>query len=280
MLPKQRNFVFATYTILEVVRDHPERAYPQAIAKILGVNKSSALRRFRSMEKAGLIKKTLRTSSNQYAITKQGKEFLSFKKVALKGVGTATLSSLFRFHHLLFRLPVIEGKLDASLLQGKGFKVRKRGFVNGWEAAFGKSSVFYAGSAFLVFPKPFYSSSLSKAVEQAIVEVEGVGGKLKRLFPALELHDRSELCRQQMALKGGFTKWIPEGFNFKGDRLIIDFSTGEAEVETYGKFSVESMMNVAGFLDEVGKGEFERLFKDLKEFMQKPSVPSERLEIG
>jgi hypothetical protein len=145
---------------------------------------------------------------------------------------------------------LVEGKVEQEALVGKGFVGRKRGFLSGWEARFPHCKVFYAGSSFLVFPTPFYASSLTEAVERGLELAESTGKLLSKRFPQVELHYRMEVCRQQMALKGGFTKWIPEGFSFVGDNLIVDFSTGEAEVETYGKFTVDAMLKLCNFLDD------------------------------
>jgi hypothetical protein len=139
-------------------------------------------------------------------------------------------------------------------LSDKGFTARKRGFMKGFEKKIRGVAVFWSGSSFLLFPDPIHAKSALEAVELGFALSERVGKELEAWFPGLELFCRAEVCRQQLALKGGVTKWIPDKFSFQGERLIIDFSTGEAEIETFGKFSVEGMLNVAEFLDEVAKG--------------------------
>jgi len=44
---------------------------------------------------------------------------------------------------------------------------------------------------------------------------------------------------------------LPKPFWEKGERVIIDFSTGEPELETYGRWSVDGARNIAAFLDVV-----------------------------
>ena len=127
--------------------------------------------------------------------------------------------------------------------------------MRGFELELQGARVFFVGSSFLVFPKQIYAATLTEAIEEAGKEVERLGRKLQGLFPLLRLHYRKEICREQMALCGGITKWVPKPFNFLDDRLLIDFSTGRAEVESFGQFSYEGMMNVAVFLDSVAKGD-------------------------
>jgi hypothetical protein len=157
---------------------------------------------------------------------------------------------------LIFKLPVVQGgeKLGAAWLSSQGFKARKRGFMRGWEREFKQGKVFFTGSNFLLFSKQVYAFSPLEAVEKGLKTAERVGLELQRVFPSVEISCDGEVVRQQLALKGGLTAWIPKGFSFVGDRLIIDFSDGSAEIESYGKFTLEGMSNVASFLDDVAKG--------------------------
>ena len=248
---KKRNIENATYTILDMLNKYPSQAYPAKIAEFLGLNRSSASRRFKTMEMAGLIRQTLRTSTSCYELTEQGKALL---KVVRKVVPTAT--SVFRWHHLIFKLPIVnrESQVDFEYFRGESWKEKRRGILHGFEAKIEGEAVFFCGESFLVYPKPIHAQDFHEAIEKGLTLGERIGRRLEELFPKIKLHYRMEVCRQQMAVKGGWTKWIPEGYSFAGDRLLVDFSTGEAEVESFGKFTVEGMSRVARFLDRIASG--------------------------
>lgn len=252
---KRGNFGLETLTVLRLLDSGTGAQYPAGVAGLLGLTRSGCWKVFKRLEGAGLIKRKLRSSCNIYEVTRQGKEFV---KLAGRVLDKETSKPLFRYHNLLAKLPVFEGldRLKPGLLVGNGFRVGKRGFLGGWERAFKGCRVFFTGKSFLLFPDPLWARSNLDAVEKLFGLVESIGGRLEELF-GVRLPVRCEVCRSQMALVGGFSAWIPEGFSFVGETVIIDFSTGVPEFETYGKFTVDGMLKVAEHLDGVAKGDFE-----------------------
>jgi hypothetical protein len=123
---------------------------------------------------------------------------------------------------LLFRLPIVLGKeeLTRELFESSGWRAAKYGFKSGFVLDWGKwgGRVFYAGSSFLVFLKPIEADSIGSAVELALARVEGVGKRLKELFPQVTFFWRADVVKQHLAQVGGVSKWIPDGFRFEGDR--------------------------------------------------------------
>lgn len=255
-MPRKITQLFgATLLVLSAVKD----GVPMVrVAGKLGVHKSNVRHRFTELEKAGLIEKVGRSSIMIWRLTKAGEYVL---QQVLKGVGERNFANLlvgdkwrveYRLHHLIYRFPRWDVEERGSELVAKGFVARRRGCVTGWEFADGLGSVFVTGKSVCVYLKPVLAGSVFGAVEEGLGKSIGLVRKVCLLLPWLKVDARPQVCREHLALMGVMQAWTPPNFNYKSDRLVIDFSTGTAEIETVNKeFAVDDMLKIAGFFEAV-----------------------------
>jgi predicted transcriptional regulator len=230
------------------------------IATILGINKSNVSRRLYVLQNQNLVLKGVKTSYQEWRLTQAGKSMLQHVR-NIVGDATPNIKDFpinFRWHHLIFKIPILKKSPEMNhLLENKKFQYgAKRGFMRGWSAKIRNETVFYSGSSFLIFPQPIRANSILEAVNQGISKIEIIAGVLRAYFPQVEMQFRADLCRQHLAAIGGITLTIPEGFKYQSDTLVVDCSTGVAEIETIDKvYSVEHMRKIISFLDDLATGE-------------------------
>lgn len=247
-----------TFTVLTMVKEGKTQAQ---IAKEFEVRPAAVSKRFKRLERKGLIEKIGRDAFNLWRVTLAGKEVLKSGEVSF---GMETRIG-FRWHNLLFKVPLLGGRpLEEDLLR-EGWVNSARGAVRGWGTSWdtvaGSQKVFLTGNSLLLFMR-VEAGSIGGALELALRVQESLCERFRELFPGVKLLSRWELCRQHFAWKGGFTDWIPKGFVYAGERLVIDFSTGKAEVETIDKtFAVADMARLSACLEDQARGGWEDLKK-------------------
>lgn len=238
------------------------------LARILGRHRSTTLALFKRMERAGLIAKKYRSSYSLYVVTKPG--FYMLQQVR-KGAGGRNLSRLltqpltaigkvFRWHHLLFRFPRedLRDSDKSRELVAAGFSAghigRIPGFwqrLDGWRVHINGESVLVYCPVGGIMGKTPYEAVLN-GTEQAC----GVLEKVLRLLPWLQVSARYELCRQELALMGVTSAWVPEGYKYEGTAIKIDFSTGTAEVETFNRqYTFDQMHRLSLAWDAIAEGQ-------------------------
>jgi len=246
---------------------------PQAKA-LLKINHSNAHRRFSVLKDANLIKKTGRSSVDLWELTPGGETMLQQVR---KGLGYRTIESLlaapetwektFRWHHLLFSFPRLDEKQaedGPKLLAGgwtAGWLFGNTGFqrqIEGWR-------VLLTGRSLLAYcPRDgIFAPSVYRAVLAGTESACSIAENVQKAIPWLKLSARFEICRQHLALMGLCEGWVPPGFKYSGEAIIVDFSKGPPEVETFRRsYAVDDMLRLARAWDEIaaGSGEGRKVF--------------------
>lgn len=256
--PREAHDWTARYTVLLMLN---EGARIPAIAARLGINVSNVTRRIYVFERKGYLKRGVRTSFQEWHLTQLGKSALNEMQQVRKVFGGARLNEpknlSFRYHHLIFKISILRQppEIIPQLIKHH-FKGNRRGFMRGFEVKIRGTPVFYAGKSFLIYPAPIPAGSPHQAIEAGLRELDLILEVLARWFPQVELHNRRELCRQHLAMIGGLSELIPDGFNYSSDRIVVDASTGVIEVETVNKkYAFEDMLKIISFLDSLVKDE-------------------------
>lgn len=232
------------------------------MAKEAKVSKGTISKKVKQLTREKLINVPFRSSFKALELTAAGKRALKEMQQMLRVLGDATFNRdfplTFRWHNLQFRIPILKTDPEVNKqLEAAGFTYgKKRAFVRGWEIIIDGTAVFYSTRSFQIFPKPIAAGNLNIAVQKGCWLIAGIIEKLKGWFPYLELGVKAELCRQHMAMIGGITVKIPDGFKYKSDTLIVDSSTGVAEIESISsKYAEEHMREICAFLDDIGNKE-------------------------
>jgi hypothetical protein len=187
-------------------------------------------------------------------------------KTLRKVVPNATFLTFFNTHHLILKMPILEGKegLTPQLLFKHEFRGAKMGAIDGFEKRLPKARVFFAGNNFLVFPEPIDARNSYEAWGKVWKLSEQVGRAIVKLFPSLRLAWKAEVCRAHISARGGLSNWVPEGFRYSGYEkgkpcwLVVDYSKGEAEIEAQGRYAFEGMLNLMSLMDRAAQGEFKK----------------------
>jgi transposase len=258
--PKNMQLPYATCRVLQGVDDGLTITQ---IAEKYKISKGTISKKVKQLTREKLLTSPYRSSFKALELTPPAKRYLKEMQQVLRVLGDATPNETlyplkFRLHNLQFRIPIIKNNPDINKqLEDSGFKYgMKRAFTRGWEAIVDGEAVFYTPSSIQIFPKPIWAGSLDSAVQKGVWKVAGIYEKLRVMFPYLQMAVKTELCRQHLALIGGITIKIPEGFKYKSDTLLVDFSTGIAEIESINSvYAQETMRRIVSFLDDIGRGE-------------------------
>lgn len=250
----------ATYYLLRRIN---EGRTAIQIAREFKVDRASISKRIARFKSKGWVVEGIRTSFKELKLTSSGKDLLNELQHVLKGLGSATLTKdftvTFRWHHLIFKIPIIKqqpGMFESMQKKGAFYTQRGPKNIRGWEVNIDSTPVFLTGSSFLIYPRPITAGSINEAVATGLTQLDAIYSKLLRWFPYADLSYKKELCRQHLAMVGGITTLIPDKFNYKSDRLLIDCSTGVPEIETPHKvYSVEDMTKIVAFLDSLIKND-------------------------
>lgn len=104
----------------------------------------------------------------------------------------------------------------------------------------------------VVYAPEQYAGSVFQAVEQGLKLASSVAVKVAKLLPFLVLNARYEVCRQHLALMGLWEGWAPEGFRYRSDRLVLDFSKLTAEIEAVDRrLAVDDMLKYMAHVEAV-----------------------------
>jgi DNA-binding MarR family transcriptional regulator len=248
----------ATYRVLKGVREGRTITY---IANETKVSKGTISKKAKELIEDGLIITDVRTSIKIMKLTKAGERTFNELQQMLRVLTSETSNNFpirFRLHNLLFRIPILRNNPDINRQLEKGNFIygKKRAFARGWETKIDNETVFYTATSFQIFLKPIWAGSIDEAVKKAVWKVSGIYEKLQEMFPYLSMSVRQELCRQHLAMIGGITIKIPDGFKYRSDTLVVDFSTGVAEIESENTvWAIEVMRRITAFLDDVGREE-------------------------
>ncbi|MBI4360332.1 helix-turn-helix transcriptional regulator [Candidatus Micrarchaeota archaeon] len=236
------------------------------LGKLLKIDRSNAYRRLAVLERLGLVKRVLAdlkpgAKTKYWTLTTAGKHEL---KVLRRVFGNRNIDELlrteikirFRPHAAILKFSIVEVPEDlVKRLVDVGGMATARGFMDGYQIHHDGNKIFFNKSSMLIYPKEVYAGSVYEAAEQLLELGFQISKKMERRFPGLLLEGSFDLCRHHIAMLGGITRWVPSGFHYGTNRLVIDFSTGVAEVETIDKqYAVEDMHRIAKFLDLVGRG--------------------------
>lgn len=234
--PKNRNFSPATYVALRMVADGRSAA---DFARVWQVNKSNATRRLAVLARRGLLEKGARSAFQVWRLTAPGKIVLEECRRVFGDRNFEDLLGLkeqirFREHDLLFRFAVVNYPVDfwRRLEARAGTYSSSLGAVKGRRLDHDGTGVFFTSKSVLILPKPVWAGNVEVAFFQALELAFSFKHRLESWFPGLRLEGTMDLCRHQIAMLGGFSKWVPEGYSYKSDRLVVDASTGEREIET------------------------------------------------
>lgn len=262
---KKAHGLTARYAALWVVENSQGAA---DLARLLKVNRSNAFRRLQVLSREGLIEPGVLSGLRFWRLTASGAAVLQHVRMGFMnrtpsevlGEPAAWLKT-FRWHHLLFKFPRLDERLkedDGAPLLAAGFSAGRQGFVSGfvrrldgWRVVVTTQSVLlYCPKGGIVGGSPY--DAVLKGLEQSC----SIVARVQALLPWLDVAARYELCRQELALMGVAKEWVPEGFRYASDRLVIDFSTGTAEVEAVDRaYAVDDMIRLARFWDQVARGE-------------------------
>lgn len=254
---KQTQHSYATFRVLGLIA---QGYNAKRIGDILGINRSNASRRLYVLERQNLVCRGIKTSFQEWRLTEAGFNMLQHVR-NIVGDATPNIKDFpitFRWHHLIFKIPILAKPPEINhQLEKKKFQYgAKRGFMRGWTTKIRQETVFYSGSSFLIFLQPVRANSILEAIRTGISKVEVIAGVLRAYFPQVDMQFRADLCRQHLATIGGITLTIPEGFKYQSDTLVVDASTGVAEIETVDKvYAVEHMRKIISFLDDLATGE-------------------------
>lgn len=253
----------ATYLVLDGVK-HGKIA--KEIAEESKKNKSTISRKFAYLTREKCIALKFRDRFKSYSLTKKGELLHKELQQVLRVLDDATLKYAtdtrfpikFRWHNLLFRIPIIktDPEINKSLEQAGFTYGKKRAFARGWEMEIDGVPVFYTTKSFQLFPKPIWAGNLELAIKKGCVLVNSIHEKLKAMFPYIQTSMKQELCRQHIAMIGGVTIKIPEGFRYRSQTFEVDASTGVAEMESISSvYATEHMRKICAFLDDIGNEE-------------------------
>lgn len=246
----------ASYARLRVLNAVSQGCRADQIARQLGINPSNAKRRIYVLERHGLIEKGIKTKYQEWRLTTAGKFDLQHVRNRFRSRTPEEVLEYeinYRYHHLMLRVQILRKNPEYLRdIQNQGFKATQHGKIAGWMLKMPNEwKLFLTGSSLLIFPKPIYAKSIEQAAEELLTEGLKIIEKCRRMFPLIEFHERITRCREHLAMIGGITKLIPEGFNYRSERLCIDSSTGYPEIEAISKWSVEDMLKITSFLEEI-----------------------------
>lgn len=257
--PKKCNIKTATYPVLRLINEGHSAS---KIGKLLGFPRYTMSKFIARLRANGLVMNGIRTSFKELTLTETGKLLLRELQQVLKGSNNATLKSFpveFRRHHVLLRIPILYRQPEIeSIFQKKGAIWKQRGPQNirGWEVRINSHPVMLTGKSILIFPQPVRAPNIHACVLESFKIMETIRRKIMRWAPYLQLAEKTEVCRQHLAMVGGFTELIPAGFKYQSDRLVIDYSTGKAELEGINKtFAVEDMQVLMQHFEAIVRGE-------------------------
>lgn len=256
--------VAARYTALLLI-DEGESV--PLIAHKLGINQSNVRRRIYVLEKHGLVRRGARSEKRFWALTDQGKTVLEALRRGFGGARFDDLRSwgkkslLFRWHNLIFKFSIFDkrGSGDALIfarrLSEKGFQRVDRGIFNGYAQDFEGTLIIWTGKSVLCYPKPVQAGSEVEALVRGYAIAERARARWEKLV-GVRLTANLEVCRQQLAVIGGLSVRIPQGYHYASDRVVIDCSTGVAEIETVDKkLAIDDMFTLSHFVDALVRGE-------------------------
>lgn len=259
---KETHDSFARLTVLRLIKAGQSAAQ---IARILKINPSNAYRRIQALERENLVKKGLKSNFREWVLTERGEGALNELQQVLKGLGDARLldeeiAPKLRLHFVLLKLPILKTQPEITgIFQKKGaFWTNRRGAIHGWEVKLEGVPVVLTGSSVLIYPKHIWAQSVSECVKICFDLMERIKAKLQVWAPYLQFTEKTEICRQHLALNGGFASLIPEGYKYQSDRLTIDYSLGPCDFEAiHPKFATEDMHKIMALVEGFIRGEYQ-----------------------
>lgn len=246
---------------LRVLQGFKEGKTITQIAIETGISKGTISKKAKELIADQLIVVELRTTHKDHKLTPAGERCLSELQQMLRVLTKETLQTYpvkFRLHNLQFRIPILKNDpmMNNQLTYHEFVYGKKRAFARGWEAIVDGEAVFYTPTSFQIFLKPIWAGTIDLALRKAVWKVAGIYEKLKEMFPYMQMAIKTELCRQHLAMIGAITIKIPDHFNYRSDTLLVDFSTGVAEIESDNTvWGQEQMRRIVGVLDDIGRGE-------------------------
>lgn len=257
---KKAHDSFARYRGLKLLKEGKSAA---DFARLMQINPSNSYRRIQGFEREGLVRKGTKTNFREWLLTEKGNTAFNELQQVLEGLGDARLLDenlrvKLRLHNVLLKLPILKTQPEVTgIFQAKGaFWTNRRGVVHGWEVKLEGVPVVLTGSSVLIYPDHIIAESVSECVRTCFALMEKVRAKLQVWAPYLEFTEKTEICKQHLALNGGFTALIPEGYKYASDRLIIDYSLGPCDFEAiHPKFATEDMHKLMALFEGYIRGE-------------------------
>jgi hypothetical protein len=217
-------------------------------------------RDFASMEKKGLIRYVGGSHPKFFELTAEGKGLLEIIRPSLKNATIEGFSVLFRYHALFFQSEIRSTPADwQARLERGGYVVSSRRHYRGWQVKTEDVTVFVTSKTVWWLVKPVYAAEISEALNTALGVALDAKNRFENSFAfRLGYPERIlSLSRQELAMIGGLTRYVPDGFNMESadGRLRIDHSEGPAEIETFHKqFALDDMTRIFEFQAEVARG--------------------------
>lgn len=255
---REPHYDYRTLTVLRGVKAGKSQA---AICASLPINHSNAVRRFHVLARRGFISRKAKGKPQFWELTAEGKAVLS---VLHRVYDTAPLegevSLSWHCIQILFPYKKKPPAFERRLLKG-GFVAVQRATYGGFEAKMSGCIVLASPvSVWVMFKEP--GATVKRAVRAGLKRALGVKTMLENKFPGLKLNADGLLTRQHLAVRGGFSLQVPEGYKYRSDRLMIDASQkdekGNPVIEFEGihsKLAHEDMARVMAFWEALIRGE-------------------------
>ncbi|MFH1895168.1 MAG: hypothetical protein ABIJ74_01110 [archaeon] len=237
-------------------------------------SKGTVGNQLKSLINKGFVRKELKSSITLYELTDEGKEVCS--NFLEWGDSNALKKGLFRAHSLRYVSNILEKPDSLELmLPSQGFtsfnpknRVDFKKEINGIMVIISFRTVQFNVPS-------IYCSSALIANERALAICNSIKELLEKQFPGLSLSDSKPFAisvSPHIALIDHpilkkfqiVKKETGISFYYKGREIIIDFSKGQPEIESYGLEKIDRLARLSDFFDEVAAGKVQKKFEELE----------------
>lgn len=230
------------------------KLYPDAtqkdLAQKLGISVSRASRVLKKMQGQGLIYLQYRDVFKKWAPTKKGlRLFIASSK------SSNYARSSFNYHDLQVKYPLLKTpRAFKESLLNRGFEVAARRNWSGFQRQEAQGLVMFTPRNCLFMPSEIWGDTPEACARELVKVAQATRIRLEEEFEDLKLGKAEgweagfKLTRQHMALTGGVSDDIPEGYkNRSDDRLVVEASKTPEWETVHPVYAFEDMNQLVAF---------------------------------
>lgn len=247
-IPDPTKEIHASYARLRVLSYLNEGLWAARIGKLINKDESTVRRAIYVLERHKLVVQDKYSSIKIYKLTSFGFYIMQHLRNRFRSYTPEQafeFERIYRLHHVMLRFQIL--KKNPEIIQNireAGFIAGRYGKIPSFISRIDEFKIYWTGQSLMILPDKIYAKSAMHATEILLDRTMQLKEKLKAMFPFVDFAEKVEICRMHLATVGGPTKFIPEGFNYRSDLLVIDGSEGLPEIETIGPLSVENMLKL------------------------------------